>query len=114
MGDSQHDNPAATGYVLVFQYHDRSGILGAFGPYATTAAANDAEYLLKNMPLAAGVFETVPVFGLSGIPASQDLREDVIEAALAWFEVEGSDNRDTVRAAEHNLHLAIDALTKEA
>ncbi len=62
------ENSAATGYMLVLQYSDRSGIIGAFGPFPTPEAAWDAEQVLKHWPLADGVLETVPLFGVPGVP----------------------------------------------
>ncbi len=55
-----------TGHMVVMQYHDRSGIIGAFGPYPTHVHAEEAIEWLKQMPMRQEAYEIVPVFGAPG------------------------------------------------
>ena len=57
-----------TGYTVVLQHTDRSGLLGAFGPYPTEEAANAGIAALKQMPMADGMYEVLPTFGAPGTP----------------------------------------------
>jgi hypothetical protein len=57
-----------TGYIVVLQYTDRSGLLGAFGPYPTEEAAAAGIAALKLMPMVDGNYETLPIFGVPGAP----------------------------------------------
>jgi hypothetical protein len=56
-----------TGHMVVMQYHDRSGLLGCFGPYPTEDAAKAAIEWLEQLPMRQEMYEIVPVFGAPGL-----------------------------------------------
>ncbi|GAA0495042.1 hypothetical protein Ade02nite_19300 [Paractinoplanes deccanensis] len=56
-----------TGHMVVMQYYDRSGLLGAFGPYPTWDAAKDAIGWIRELPMQDALFEVVPLFGAPGL-----------------------------------------------
>ena len=62
-------NSPITGYTVVLQHHDRSGLLGAFGPYPSEEAARAGIAALQQMPMADGLYEVLPLFGAPGAPA---------------------------------------------
>jgi hypothetical protein len=59
-----------TGYMIVMQYHDRSGLLGTFGPYPSEDAAKAGIDWLEQMPMRQEAYEVVPVFGAPGVAAA--------------------------------------------
>lgn len=54
-------------YILAVSYSDRSGILRAFGPYATEAAAKAAEPELQALYESdgTGLWEIVPMYEIT-------------------------------------------------
>jgi hypothetical protein len=68
-------NSPITGYIVVLQHHDRSGLLGAFGPYPSEEAAQAGVATLGQMPMADGMYDVLPIFGAPGLPAAYLTRE---------------------------------------